>query len=202
MASKASEIYSAVKDDVIRLRFRRDEIINEKALAERYEVSKTPVREALGLLVSEGYLTKIPRVGYLLREVTDDDYRKLVYLRFTLERGVVLSIIHSCTDEAIVSLRDHCRETQVSYQELGGVNYDFHMAMAALPGNEYLESAVRNIFQRTIRMPSPTLYDEIKENPHMYHLRLIDAMLSRDENAALALIEHECRRDDDPDFIF
>ena len=52
MPSKATAVYEQIKQDVIRLRFRRDEIINEKALAERYQVSKTPVREALASALS------------------------------------------------------------------------------------------------------------------------------------------------------
>ena len=202
MPSKATAVYEQIKQDVIRLRFRRDEIINEKALAERYQVSKTPVREALSVLVQEGYLKKIPRVGYLLREVTEEDYRKLIYLRFTLEKGVVLRIIRSCTEEEILSLRDYCKEERISYQDFGGVNYDFHMAMARLTGNEYLAEEVRRIFQRTIRAPSVNLYQEVREEPHKYHLQLIDAMRDRDVETALRLIEHECRRDDDPDSIF
>ena len=202
MPSKATAVYDLLKQDVIRLRFRRDEIINEKALAERYQVSKTPVREALSVLVQEGYLKKIPRVGYLLREVTEEDYRKLIYLRFTLEKGVVLRIIRSCTEEEILSLRDYCKEERISYQDFGGVNYDFHMAMARLTVNEYLAEEVRRIFQRTIRAPSVNLYQEVREEPHRYHLQLIDAMRDRDVETALRLIEHECRRDDDPDSIF
>lgn len=202
MPSKATAVYEQIKQDVIRLRFRRDEIINEKALAERYQVSKTPVREALGVLVQEGYLKKIPRVGYLMREVTETDYRKLIYLRFTLEKGVVLWIIRHCTEEEILSLREHCREERITYQDFGGVNYDFHMAMARLTGNEYLADEVRRIFQQTIRSPSMNLYQEVQEDPHKYHLLLIEAMRQRDERAALQLIEHECRRDDDPDSIF
>lgn len=202
MPSKTTAVYDLLKQDVIRLRFRRDEIINEKALAERYQVSKTPVREALSMLVQEGYLKKIPRVGYLVREVTEEDYYKLIYLRFTLEKGVVLRIIRHCTEEEILSLREHCREEQVSYQDFGGVNYDFHMAMAQLTGNEYLAEEVRRIFQWTIRAPSVNLYQEVHEEPHKYHLQLIDAMWERDVEKALQLIEHECRRDDDPDSIF
>lgn len=60
MPSKAMELYERIKEDVIRLRFRADEIINEKDLAEQHGVSKTPVREALSMLVQEGYLKKIP----------------------------------------------------------------------------------------------------------------------------------------------
>ena len=52
-----------------------------KDLAEQHGVSKTPVREALSMLVQEGYLKKIPRVGYLLRELSEEEYAKLIYLR-------------------------------------------------------------------------------------------------------------------------
>ena len=82
------------------------------------------------------------------------------------------------------------------------MNYDFHMAMAQLTGNEYLAEEVRRIFQWTIRAPSVNLYQEVPEEPHKYHLQLIDAMRERDVEKALQLIEHECRRDDDPDSIF
>ena len=87
MPSKAMELYERIKEDVIRLRFRADEIINEKDLAEQHGVSKTPVREALSMLVQEGYLKKIPRVGYLLRELSEEEYAKLIYLRYTLEKS-------------------------------------------------------------------------------------------------------------------
>ena len=115
---------------------------------------------------------------------------------------MVLRIIRSCTEEEILSLRDYCKEERISYQDFGGVNYDFHMAMARLTGNEYLAEEVRRIFQRTIRAPSGFGYQEVREEPHRYHLQLIDAMRDRDVETALRLIEHECRRDDDPDSIF
>ena len=202
MQSKTDEIYMRLKEELLRLRFRRDEIINEKKLAEQYDVSKTPVREALGMLVQEGYLKKIPRVGYLICEVTNEEYLQLAYLRFTLEKGVVLRILHYCSDEQIDSLRSYCQQTAVEYCDFAGINSDFHIAMAALTGNRFLEVAVRDVFQHMRRAPSVKLYTEVRANPHLYHLQLIDAMRARDEEQTLKLIEHECRRDDDPDSIF
>ena len=197
MPSKTSEVYAAIREDVIRLRFRADEIINEKDLAEQYQVSKTPVREALSMLVQEGYLKKIPRVGYLLRELSPEEYTKLIYLRYTLEKGVVLDIIQHCSGEEIASLRTYCQATDVSYKDFAGINYDFHMAMARLTGNEYLVSSVQNTFDRMIRVPSPNLYAEIQRQPHYYHLQLIEAMEARDVDRSMELVRHECRRDDD-----
>lgn len=202
MPTKTMELYEAIRADVVRLKFRADEIINEKDLAEQHGVSKTPVREALGMLVQEGYLKKIPRVGYLLRELTQEEYRKLIYVRYTLEKGVVLWIIGHCTDEEIDSLRAYCQETEMSYQDFAGLNYNFHIAMARLTGNEYLANSVQNTFDRMIRVPSVNLFAEIRESPHVYHLQLIEAMRARDRERALELVRHECRRDDDKESDF
>lgn len=201
IVSKTQEIYDLVKADVVRLRFRPDDIINEKDLAEQYQVSKTPVREALGMLVQEGYLRKIPRVGYLIRQISNEEFCQLNYLRYTVEVGVVRWILHRCTEDEILSLKEFCRDSSVTYQEFGGINQDFHMAMAKLTGNAYLIQAVENVFNRMIRKPSEVLYAEIQDQPHLYHLKLIEAMRTRDEARALELIRHECWRDDYPDSI-
>ena len=201
MATMVLDIYEAIKEDILRMRFPTDEIINEKTLAEHYNVSKTPVREALAILVQEGYLKKIPRVGYLIRQISNEEFHQLTYLRVTLEKGVVQWIIHRCSDEQIASLRAVCPDTAVEYKDFAAGNYAFHMAMAKLTGNSYLYEEVRHVFDRMIRIPSTSLYAEIQQQPHRYHLQLVEAMLARDEEKALDLIRHECRRDDAPEFV-
>lgn len=201
MATMVLDFYEAIKEDILRMRFPADEIINEKTLAERYQVSKTPIREALAILVQEGYLRKIPRVGYLIRQISNEEFHQLTYLRVTLEKGVVQWIIHRCTDEQIESLRQYCQNTDVEYKDFSSVNYAFHMGMAKLTGNFHLYEQVRQVFDRMIRVPNTALYAEIQQQPHKYHLQIIDAMLARDEEKALDLIRHECRRDDAPEFV-
>lgn len=44
MPSKTNELYNLLKENIIRLRLRQDEIINERTLAERFQISKTPIR--------------------------------------------------------------------------------------------------------------------------------------------------------------
>ena len=127
-------------------------------------------------------------MGYLIREVTDEEYYKLIYLRYTLEKGVVQWIIERCGDDEIASLKEYCTAADISYRDLAGVNYDFHMTMARLTKNEYLISSVQNVFDRIIRVPSVTLFQQFQEEPHGYHLQLIDAMLARDLRTALELI--------------
>lgn len=202
MASKTAEIYDYIKDEIIKLKFAPDEIINEKDLADRYDSSKTPVREALAMLVQEGYLKKIPRVGYIIRQLSDSEYTKLIYLRYTLESGVVAYILRNCTDAEIESLREFCHDRDVSYKDFAETNMKFHYAMADLTKNDYLIACLHNTFERLIRVPSPTIYAEVHAEPHLHHLQLIDAMKARDLNQCMALLRNECRRDDDTEAQF
>lgn len=78
-------------------------MLNEQALADEPGMSKTPVREALAALTQQGYLKKIPRVGYCVRELTIDEYVDLFHLRYILECGIIRHIISFCTDEEILS---------------------------------------------------------------------------------------------------
>lgn len=201
MPSKTQECYEIIKDDILRMRISIGELINEKNLAEQYGASKTPIREALAMLVQEGYLKKVPRVGYLIRQTSDEEFKQLNYLRFILERGVVQWIIHRCTEEQIISLREHCQATEVSYRDFSTVNYEFHIAMAKLTGNQYLYEEVQHVFNRMIRRPNEVMYAEVRQQPHMYHLQIVEAMRTRDEEKALELIRHECWRSDAPDSV-
>lgn len=58
----------------------------ETALAERFSVSRAPLREALRQLVDEGLITTVPYTGTRVISLTVDDVREIHSLRITLER--------------------------------------------------------------------------------------------------------------------
>lgn len=200
--SKTSAVYQALKNDIIALKYDVDEIILEKDIADKNGVSKTPAREALNMLVQEGYLRKYPRVGYMVNEVSNSRYYDLLFLRFTLEKGVIAAIIASCADEEIESLYEYCQDRDISYRDWAGVNIKFHLAMADLTGNQDLANAVRETFSKLIRPPSKNMYQQFYSDPHRKHRGLIAALLRRDHTAAVQILRDECRRDDDIDLWF
>ena len=86
--SLADRVFVALRDDLMWGRIRATERLGEITLAERYEVSRTPVREALARLLADGLIERRERGLYPYRPRLDD-LEDLYELRITLElRGI------------------------------------------------------------------------------------------------------------------
>lgn len=121
-----------MRKDIINCKYELNVLINEKDIAEKYGVSKTPVREAFGALVQEGYLVKYPRLGYYIKELKLKEYYQIVQLRYILESGTIRYIISSVSDEEIDSLNEYITSKKVDYEDYYEENMNFHLAMANL----------------------------------------------------------------------
>ncbi|MBR2596770.1 MAG: GntR family transcriptional regulator, partial [Solobacterium sp.] len=74
-------VYNAILEDIFELRLKPGDILNEKALVERFGCSKSPVREALLTLCNERVLRSMPRYGYEVVRLSSQDVRELMELR-------------------------------------------------------------------------------------------------------------------------
>jgi DNA-binding GntR family transcriptional regulator len=86
--SLTEQAYEALRDDILHSRLPPGSPIAEAILAERFGVSKTPVREALRLLAHDGLVLVLPRKGYVVRPLGFDDVAEVFSLRILLEPGV------------------------------------------------------------------------------------------------------------------
>lgn len=82
-------------------------IIVEPRLAEQYVVSKTPVREALRMLCSEGLLTVLPKKGYLVRTMGLNDVQETLDVRMLLEPHAAGAAATFLTPQIAAQLRQH-----------------------------------------------------------------------------------------------
>src|SRR5579885_2668705 len=84
-SGSVERIYKLVKARAIAFAFRPGERLNEVALAREFNVSRTPLREALNRLVAEEFLTWQPRRGYVVRKLDSKEVFDLYELRAALE---------------------------------------------------------------------------------------------------------------------
>ena len=85
--SLKDSIYKAIMQDILSYEYKPNDILNEKALVEKYGCSKSPVREALLELCADNVLRSIPRYGYEVIRVTRDIRVEHGYYGFSREWG-------------------------------------------------------------------------------------------------------------------
>ena len=105
-SSLKTEIYDSILKDIIEGNYKQNEIINEKQLIEKYGVSKSPIRDALIELCSEGVLISHPRYGYEVVRINEKEIRDIVNFRIMIETGCL-------RDAASIMTRADIRERGV-----------------------------------------------------------------------------------------
>ena len=84
-ASLAEQAYEFVKREIITMRLRPSEVLNEAELMTLTGIGRTPVHQALHRLVHEGMLTIMPRKGIMVRPVSLDDVLAIIDVRLINE---------------------------------------------------------------------------------------------------------------------
>jgi len=100
-SSFSDRVYSAILELIINHRIKPGEKLNEKSIAELLQVSRTPVREALRRLASDGLVDFFPRRGVFAKAVTPQDIKELYEIRRCLEVHAARRTIGNIPDEHI-----------------------------------------------------------------------------------------------------
>ena len=124
--------------------------LREVALAEALGVSRSTVREALGLLVAEGLADRVPNKGTQVRRLDPDQVRDVCQARVVIETAGIRR-----WDEADESLRDDVRRSLDAFSDLTHTDYTpaeftaahlaVHRALSALTGSERLVAVAESL---------------------------------------------------------
>jgi DNA-binding GntR family transcriptional regulator len=136
--SLTEQVYETLKEEILQARRPPGGVLLEPELAERYGISKTPVREALRLLLQDGWVMVMPRKGYLVRPVRLGDIREIFEVRQMLEPVMAGRAALRHSDADLKRLAGMCAEQSNSAQELESAltaARQFHTELAGLSGN-------------------------------------------------------------------
>lgn len=175
--------------------------IGEAQLTREFGMSRTPVREALARLESEGLLVAGPGRGFLVAELTSADLVDIYRVRAVLEGLAAEEAAHRATRVDIARLEDlYDAMTEASGkpgqdQQLAGLNSEFHAVIAEVSGNAYLQSMlddIREVFElfRTTALTVPGRRD----TAHDEHGRMIEALRRGDADEARQLAQGHVNR--------
>lgn len=186
------DVFRTLRRDILACRLAPGTELREGELAERFSVSKSPVRDALSRLVQEGLVMVMPRQGYRVAPISVKDVRDMFEYRALLEAGAVRIAAENASEEGLRAL-DRFRTFDNSAHPEGfiGYNREFHHAVSALCGNARLvQSAGSQIDQmdRVVTMSVDAMRGHDPARVVRQHVDIIDALQGRDGRRAAALM--------------
>jgi DNA-binding GntR family transcriptional regulator len=166
--------------------------IDEKSLAEQWQVSRTPLREALKVLAAEGLVELVPNRGCRVIELSDDDADTLFPVMALLEGRCAFEAVIKASADDLRELR-HLHddlERHAAAHDIDGyyrANHLFHSRVQALAGNRWLDRTTGDLrkFVRLMRGRQLALPGRIDESI-AEHRELIAAFEQRDAARAEA----------------
>lgn len=155
-APLAFTVYNELKKGIVTCTFLPGDSLHEADLAERFSVSKTPVREALNLLRREGLIESFPRHGYRVSGVTVKDVYDVYQLRLMLEPAAGALAAKSMDGGTLEELKSLSRIEYVhgdpeSYADFLQANRRFHTLVARATGNQRLAEVVERLLEEMER---------------------------------------------------
>lgn len=197
--SVVDRVYDQLKSMAIGFKFRPGERLNEGDLAKQLGISRTPLREALNRLNTEGFLTFAPGRGFFCRELDAREIFNLYELRKALEIASVRLAIGRARPEQIASLVEFLEATgpdpgERNAVELVELDEIFHERLMEMSDNLEMLRVLRNINAR-IRFVRWIDMDRInRSNTQAEHLRILLALRDRDEATCAAVLEKHIDR--------
>jgi len=142
--------YNAIRRSILSGEIRIDEIYNEVHIAKNLGISRTPVREALLELSSQGLISLLPRKGFIVKKFSGKDIEEIFEIRSAIELATVEKISHIASllefntlDEILKSQRCAAKEnTPCKFVEL---DRSFHVALGKLTDNSRIEIIMQSI---------------------------------------------------------
>ncbi|MCW5221069.1 GntR family transcriptional regulator [Verminephrobacter aporrectodeae] len=192
-------VHGQLRSMAIGYEFKPGERLNEGELAKRLGVSRTPLREALHRLNTEGLLHFVPGKGFFCRDLDVHEIFSLYEVRKAIEVAAIRLAIGRAKDQDIDDLLGFLGSTgpapgNRSTDELVELDETFHERLIALSGNPEMLRVLRNLNARIhlVRWIDMERCDRTLTQTE--HLSALQALKARNDTACVAILEKHIDR--------
>ena len=199
-ANLSERAYEQLKSMAVTYQLRPGERLAELDLAKRLKVSRTPIREALNRLVTEGFLTFTPNRGFQCRPLDAKEIFDLYEVRRSLESTAARLAVERASDDELADLerfieRSRSVSEKTTVMELVRLDEEFHERIAVLSRNAELLRILQNINARIRFCRWIDMENGRRMTTQSEHAGVLSALKSRDASrAAEAMNTHIARR--------
>ncbi|MGZ4398484.1 MAG: GntR family transcriptional regulator [Gaiellaceae bacterium] len=208
ISTKADDLALVLEDEIVSGAIEPGTVLRQEQLSERFQVSRTPVREALRRLAALGLVSFVPNRGVRVRSLSLAELREAFLVRAELESLVTAVATPRMTADDIAALDSACERFSELTRELRGAaragligdtslfgewmraNYAFHDVIyraAALPYVERVAKAARRTFIGTTVWSARAELDELYARNDLQHRAICDAVAAGSVEGARTL---------------
>jgi len=198
--SRVDQVYAQLKQMAAKYEFKPGERINEVALARLLGASRTPLREALNRLATEGFFTFAVNHGFFCRELDPVEVFDLYELRNGLEQAAAeLAVVRAkAVDieelEEFLALTSPAVLKNEAVDALVKLDETFHERLMAMSGNQQMLRVLENINARIRFVRWIDLERVGREKTQAEHRAILKAMRERDQERCLELLDKHISR--------
>lgn len=193
-ADSAERAYRAIRQQLVEFKMRPEERINEVQLAQTLDLSRTPVREALNRLASEGFVVFTPNRGFCFRGLDIDDLLDLFELRAIIETGSFALACERADEAGIARVQAFWADAKLRYEnkdpdEILELDEAFHVHLAELANNPEIVRQLIGVnarirFVRRVQIENGPQHWSLVED----HSRIVQALTERDREKGIEIL--------------
>jgi DNA-binding GntR family transcriptional regulator len=200
--SLRDQVYDAIRQAILDRRLKPGDHIRGQELTELLDVSRTPLREALGLAERDGLVQYVPNRGWFVTKFTPPEIREIFSIRCGLENLAADMIIDRLTEAEFAELTSQIAEfgrviLRNDAPLRSKLDLAFHQRLVELSGNQRLLRMWCNIAiqcsmvfnYHTVTIPDYDHWQGVRD-----HTAILDALRSRDPVAVHAVNDGINRR--------
>jgi GntR family transcriptional regulator, rspAB operon transcriptional repressor len=192
-----NQVLTQLRAFILTSKISQGERLYEEKLAAEIGSSRTPVREALHVLEREGLVESIPRVGYVVKGLDQEEFDEIVEIRKAIESLAAIWASGKLTDSMLRDLRENVQRSrelieQGHVEKFIDMDVKFHELISKASGRKRIYEMTQNLrnFMLFYRMTSST-ESGVAQRALAAHEIIIEAVRSRnEEKIRQAIVAH------------
>jgi len=198
--SLGEKAYNTIKQAIISYKIKPEEPLIEEQLAKKFNISRTPVREALKKLQNDGLVKIIPNKGAFVAEITKTDIEEVFILREILECTALKTSIYRLEDSELFDLGTMLEKAEAGLKKgdcATAIESDIKLHGLIVNSSGYKKIPqildILNTQTLRIRYVGSTVLGRMEQSTKE-HKTILDALKRRDLHLAEALLVSHIRK--------
>ena len=192
------QAYRILKEKLVNCEFPPGSMLNEAQLSAELGFSRTPIREAISVLETEGYLQIVPKKGILVTDILLSDVLQIFQARMEIEPITLKMAGPNLPTEELIKWRDKFLNKPPDFENGFRTDTAMHMFIIEHCNNSYIIEMMKKIFDKNMRIIISSKQNRVLiEEAYKEHIEILNALIDKDYEYGASLMQkhvNNCRR--------